>query len=131
MGTQMIEPAAMPDNKNRRVLIVEDEPVIAFALEELLIASGFQIAGVATRLEAALAVIESGVCDAAIIDTNLAGVSAGPAAVALKARGVPYLILSGYSSSQLLSVFSGAPCLQKPCRPDRLVEALCSILPDR
>jgi len=127
----MIEPAAMPDNKNRRVLIVEDEPVIAFALEELLIASGFQIAGVATRLEAALAVIESGVCDAAIIDTNLAGVSAGPAAVALKARGVPYLILSGYSSSQLLSVFSGAPCLQKPCRPDRLVEALCSILPDR
>ncbi len=127
----MIKPTAMPDNRQWRVLIVEDEPVIAFALEELLIASGFQIAGVATRLEAALAMIESGVCDAAILDTNLAGVSAGPAALALKARGVPYLVLSGYSSSQLQRVFSGVPCLQKPCRPARLVEALCSILPDR
>ena len=125
----MIEPATMLDDQQRRVLIVEDEPVIAFALEELLIEYGFKVTGVATRLDTALAMIESGVCDVAILDTNLAGVSAGPAALALKARGVPYVILSGYSSSQLQSVFSGAPCLQKPCQPDRLVRALRNILP--
>jgi DNA-binding NtrC family response regulator len=119
------------DNQHRRVLIVEDEPVLAFALEELLIEDGFEIAGVATRLEKALAIIESGICDAAILDANLAGVSAGPAALALAARGVPFIVLSGYSPDQQQSVFSGALRLQKPCRPDRIIQVLRSILPVR
>ena len=46
------------DNQDRRILIVEDEPMLAYALEELLIEAGFQIAGVAGRLETALAIIE-------------------------------------------------------------------------
>ncbi len=120
---------AMLDNPHRRVLIVEDEPVLAFTLEELLIEAGFEIAGVAARLEKALAIIESGVCDAAILDTNLAGVHVGPAASALTARGLPFIILSGYSPDQQHSAFSGALRLQKPCRPERLIQALRSILP--
>lgn len=120
---------AMFNNQHRRVLIVEDEPILAFALEELLIEAEFEIVGVATRLEKALAFIESGVCDAAILDANLAGVSAGPAALALAARGLPFLVLSGYSPDQLSNAFAGAPCLQKPCKPERLVAALRGILP--
>src|SRR5271154_3099275 len=96
------------DYQLRRVLIVEDEPVLAFALEELLVEAGFAIAGVASRLETALAMIESGVCDAAILDTNLAGVSVDPAASALAARGLPFIILSGYSPDQQHGAFSGA-----------------------
>jgi DNA-binding response OmpR family regulator len=122
---------AMLDQKQRRVLIVEDEPVLAFTLEEFLIEAGFEIAGVAARLETALAMIESGACDAAILDTNLAGVNVGPAASALTARGLPFIILSGYSPDQQNSAFSGAIRLQKPCRPERLIEALRSILPAR
>jgi DNA-binding response OmpR family regulator len=117
------------DHQPWRVLIVEDEPILAFALEELLIESGFEIAGVAGELETALSIIESGVCDAAILDANLAGVNAGPAASVLAARGLPFLILSGYSSDQQQSTFFGALRLQKPCRPDRLIQALRSILP--
>jgi DNA-binding response OmpR family regulator len=120
---------AMPGNQNQRILIVEDDPILAFALEELLVEAGFEIAGVATRLEKALAIIKSGVYDAAVLDANLAGASAGPAVLALAARGLPFLILSGYSRDQLSSAFSGALCLQKPCSPDRLIEALRSILP--
>jgi DNA-binding response OmpR family regulator len=117
------------DQQHTRVLIVEDEPMLAFALEELLIDAGFEIAGVAQRLDTALAMIESGVCDAAILDVNLAGISAAPAAAALTARGLPFLILSGYSPDQQQSAFSGALRLQKPCRPDRLIQALRGILP--
>jgi CheY-like chemotaxis protein len=117
------------DNHHQRVLIVEDEPVLAYALEELLIEADFEIAGVAARLETALAIIESGVCDAAVLDTNLAGVNVGPAASALAARGLPFIILSGYSPDQQNSAFSGALRLQKPCRPERLIQALRSILP--
>jgi DNA-binding response OmpR family regulator len=112
-----------------RILIVEDEPTLAYALEEFLIASGFEIAGVAGRLETALAVIASGGCDAAILDTNLAGVSASPVASALAARGLPFVVVSGYLPEQQPTAFSAALRLQKPCRPDMLISALRGILP--
>jgi len=125
----MNSPTAPPNDRPPRILIVEDEPMLAFVLEEVLIDAGFEVAGVATKLAAALAVIESGGCDAAILDANLGGVSAGPAASALAARGLPCLIVSGYSPDQLPGAFSGVLCLQKPCQPDRLIQALRSILP--
>lgn len=120
-----------PGRPGRRVLIVEDEPMLAFSLEELVIEAGFEIAGVAGRLETALAMIEGGTCDAAILDANLMGVSAAPAALALTERGVPFIILSGYTSDQQPGAFSGALRLQKPCRPERLIQALHSLLPAR
>ena len=99
-----------------RILIVEDEPMLALTLENLLVNAGFAIAGVAGRLEKALGLIESVACDAAILDANLACVSASPVAVALDARGVPFIVLSGYSPEQLQGVFPGANFLRKPCR---------------
>ena len=111
-----------------RILIVEDEPMLAYALEECLLEAGFAVAGVASRLAAALAVIESGALDAAILDTNLAGTSASPVALALAARGLPFIVLSGYLPSQQPEGFSGGQHLQKPCRPDRLIAALHDLL---
>jgi DNA-binding response OmpR family regulator len=127
----MILPQPTPGDKNGavRVLIVEDEPMIAFGIEDILLDAGFAIAGVATKLENALTLIESGDCDAAIVDANLAGVSADPAAIALTARGLPFIVLSGYSQEQLKSVFASTRFLQKPCRPELLIETLTDILP--
>ena len=110
------------------ILIVEDEPMLAFALEEVLIDAGFDIAGVAGRLEAALSIIENGTFDAAILDANLAGASAGPAASALTARGLPFIVVSGYLPEQQQGAFAGALRIQKPCRPDHLIRALRGIL---
>ena len=118
----------MTDNPLPNILIVEDEPLLAYMLEELLTEEGFKIAGVATRLEMALTMIAAGGCDAAILDANLAGVSAAPAAAALTTRGVPFLVLSGYSPEQQKDAFPGARLLQKPCRPDTLIQALNDIL---
>ena len=116
------------EGQGRSILIVEDEPMLAYALEEMVVDAGFQIAGVAGRLETALAIIESGVCDAAILDANLKGVSAAPAASALKALGIPFVTLSGYSRDQQQAAFAAAIHLQKPCRPEMLIQALHDIL---
>ena len=120
----------MPVDKqeSRRILIADDEPMIAITLQELLVGAGFEIAGVAGKVENAVALIESDVCDGAILDANLAGVIASPVASALAARGLPFIVLSGYTAEQLPDAFSGALLLQKPCRPARLIQALNSVM---
>ena len=120
----------MPVDKQEcaRILIVEDDPMLALDLEELIVDAGFKIA-VAGKLEKTLALIESGGFDAAIVDANLAGVSASPLASAMTARGLPFIVLSGYSTEQLQGAFPGALFLQKPCRPAQLIQALNTILP--
>jgi DNA-binding response OmpR family regulator len=102
--------------------------MLALTLRELLVNSGFEIAGVAGRLENALGLVASVACDAAILDANLASVSASPVAVALAARGVPFIVLSGYSPEQLRGAFPGANFLRKPCRPAQLLQALSAVL---
>jgi DNA-binding response OmpR family regulator len=114
-----------------RVLIVEDEPLVAADLQIILVDAGFQISGVATRLSKALSLIETVACDVAIVDANLAGSSAGPAAAALAARGLPFIVLSGYTRGQLESEFSSGSFVQKPYRSVELVNRLRAILPKR
>ena len=114
----------MDKQQPARILIVEDEPIIALTLQDLLVEAGFEVACVTGKLQRALALIEGPGCDAAIVDANLGGVSTSPAALALAARGVPFIVLSGYSSEQLQGDFSGALFMRKPCRPDKLIHAL-------
>jgi len=116
------------DTKGQHILIVEDDPMLAFGMEQTLLESGFKIAGIAANLDTALTMIESGVSDAAILDANLAGTSAAPAAAALMARGVPFLVLSGYSKKQLNREFLAAPLFQKPCRPELVIQTLRGLL---
>ena len=121
----------MPVNKKNptRVLIVEDEPVLALTLEELLVDGGFEVVGTTGKLEKALTLIGSAVFDVAIIDANLAGVSAGPAATALTARELPFIVVSGYSPEQLQPAFHGGVFIRKPYRPDDLFRVLKELVP--
>jgi DNA-binding response OmpR family regulator len=111
-----------------RILIIEDEPLLALDLEDTLINAGFAVSGTARTLAMALALIESVNCDAAIVDANLGGVSASPAASALSVLGVPYIVFSGYSPEQHRGPFPDAHFIQKPCRPAQLIQALNSIV---
>jgi DNA-binding response OmpR family regulator len=110
-----------------RILIIEDEPMIALDLQDLLEDAGFDVVGVAGKLEKALALIDSTAIDAAIVDANLAGVSSSPAAAALAERRVPFIVLSGYSLKQQEAAFPKALFIQKPCRPAQLINALKAI----
>ena len=60
------------DQASARIRNVDDEPIMAFSLEEMLVDAGFTIAAVVHKIDNALALIESGACDAAIIEANLA-----------------------------------------------------------
>ena len=119
----------MPEAKSAtRVLIIEDEPLLALTLEDQLVDAGFEVVGVVGRVDTALAMIVSAVFDVAIVDANLAGRSASPAASALTARGIPFILLSGYSIEQLSDEFVGAHFIKKPCRPSQLIQALRDIV---
>ena len=101
---------------------------MAHDIQDFLVEAGFEIAGLAGRLEKALALIENALFDAAIVDANLGGVSSSPAASALTARGLPFIVLSGYSREQVQGAFLGALFIQKPCRPAQLIQALNTIV---
>ena len=112
----------------KRLLLVEDDPFIAMDIEGTLVESGFVVAGSAGSVEKALELVASLDFDAAILDANLAGESSGPIAVAIGARKLPYIVLSGYSASQQPEELRQAVLISKPFNPSVLVEAVRAML---
>jgi CheY-like chemotaxis protein len=88
----------MSDYAGLRVLVVEDEPVVAMCLEDMLEGLGCQTVGPASRLVDGLALAEQEELGAAILDINLAGERSTPIAEALRRRGVPFAFASGYGA---------------------------------
>jgi DNA-binding response OmpR family regulator len=105
-----------------RVLVVEDEPVVAMCLEDILDALGCVAVGPAARLSEGLALAESEPLDAAILDINLGGERSTPIAERLRMRGVPTAFASGYGAPP--EGFASAPLIQKPYRETDIVAAL-------
>lgn len=111
---------------SRRVLIVEDEALIAMELIDMLKDAGYEVVGPAGSVGSALELLKEEGCDAAILDVNLGNESAAPVAQVLAERGTPFLTVSGYGSAQRPLEFSSAPHLNKPLRSERLVRTLQS-----
>ena len=107
------------------ILIVEDEPLIAMMLEDFLDVLGKTLAGTADNVAAALALVEAGGIDAAILDVNLrAGERSWPVADALAAKGVPFILATGGSSDSLADEYRDRPTLPKPFTMDAVSKAL-------
>lgn len=81
-----------------RVLVVEDEPVVAMCLEDILDGLGCVPVGPAGRLSEGLALAERETLDAAILDINLGNERSTPIAELLHVRGVPFVFASGYGA---------------------------------
>jgi CheY-like chemotaxis protein len=105
-----------------RILIVEDEPVVAMCLEDILDGLGCVPVGPAARLSEGMAMAEQEAIDAAILDINLAGERSTPIAAALRARGVPFAFASGYGNAP--EGFEDLPLIEKPYRENDIVVAL-------
>ncbi len=97
-----------------RVLVVEDEPLIAFDVADHLREAGFEVVGPVASVSAALKLLNSQGCDLAVLDVNLGRETAAPIADVLCAKSLPFIALSGYSSEQLPEIFQRAPLLTKP-----------------
>ena len=104
--------ARTPDG--RRVLLVEDEALVAMMIQECLTECGHSVIGPINRASEALSAAKEGDFDAAILDINLGDGMAYPVAEILAARGVPFVFVTGYDADTVDDRFSEVPILQKP-----------------
>jgi CheY-like chemotaxis protein len=113
-----------------RILIVEDEFLLACSLEEDLRGFGYDVVGPFSSLAAALDAARREAVDAAILDVNLNGTMVYPLADELVARGTPVMFLSGYGMAVIPDRFQAVPRLPKPSDPavvDRELRRLLAI----
>jgi CheY-like chemotaxis protein len=107
------------------VLIVEDEPLIAMMLEDFIDGLGHRVAGAADSVEDALACVEAGGFDVAILDVHLrGGAPSWPVADALADRGVKFLVATGGHVEPPPERHAHAPVLSKPFTIDGVRAAL-------
>ena len=111
-----------------RILVVEDEMIVALFIEDLVTDLGYDIAGVVSRLDDALSRVGEGGFDLAILDVHLAGKEVFPFADALAERGIPFIFATGYGGRGMPERFRDRPTLQKPFRPDELAEAITQLI---
>jgi CheY-like chemotaxis protein len=102
------------------ILVVEDEPLIAMMLEDFLETLGHRVHASCDSLADAMVRCQEGGFDVAILDINLKGELIWPAAAALRARGVPFVIASGGHVEPPPAEFADAPLLEKPYTIDRI-----------
>jgi CheY-like chemotaxis protein len=123
----MSAPAAQTESL--RVLLVEDEALIALYTQDVLEDAGYSVVGPADRVEPALALASAEPLDAALLDVNLAGVKVWPVAELLRQRGIPFIFLSGLSSgSDIHTDFAMRPHLGKPFMPSALLAKLAEVI---
>lgn len=109
----------------RRVLVVEDESLVAMLLETILEDMGCTPVGPASNVDDGAAMArDTTELDAALLDVNVAGRQVFPVAEALKARGVPFVFSTGYGEGGLPDEWRGNPTIQKPFTEAAVRDAL-------
>jgi CheY-like chemotaxis protein len=117
------------DTAERRILVVEDEALVAMLVEDALVDAGFAVLGPARSVAQALEMLTAETPDAAVLDLNLGGENSLSVADALAARGIPFLVATGYGAAGLPAHLRHIPVLPKPYDPADLtvaVDRLCS-----
>ena len=113
----------------RRVLIVEDESLVAMLLETILEDMGCVPVGPASTVDEGLQMVTGGEhIDAALLDVNVAGRQVFPIAEALKERGVPFVFSTGYGEGGLPDEWRGQSTLQKPFTEAAVRDALMNAM---
>lgn len=113
----------------RRVLVVEDEMLLALALEDILSDIGCEIVGPAMHLDEALALADVDPLDLAILDNNLGGRTRSDAvARRLRERNVPFVFMSGYGDAGIPADFATTPILPKPAMPEAIADIVRRLL---
>jgi len=110
-----------------RVLVVEDEYLIADEMEQMLNRAGAQVVGPVGVLDDALALLRrSPHIDFALLDLNLDGEPAWPIADRLAEHKIRFAFVTGYGPSEIAPRFKNVRRLEKPCETAALLEAICT-----
>ncbi len=121
-------PGTRRDLLGKRVLIVEDEPLVAMDLEELLTTAGCTIARIVSSVAAAKEAAASVRSDAALLDANLGGEPVDEVAAALTRAGIPFAFATGHGRDALPAAFREAPLLVKPFDPEQVLAVIEGLL---
>jgi two-component sensor histidine kinase/CheY-like chemotaxis protein len=103
-----------------RVMIVEDEPLVAMAMSDLMAELGLTVVGPFGRVGQAIAALKESSINAALLDINLAGELVYPLADILLADNVPFVFVTGYGSESIDRRYANVRVLQKPIKRDML-----------
>ena len=122
----MMSPALESSSPLRglRVLIVEDEALIASLVEDFLLDLGCDVVGPAMHMTDAIQLAREAAIDGATLDVNIVGEKVYPVADILTERGIPFVFMTGYGEARLRKCDSGRPVLQKPYALEQLVDIL-------
>ncbi len=107
-----------------KVLVVEDETIVAMLLEQMLEELGCTVVGVAGQVGVATELARTTEADVAILDMNLGGSKVDPVAEVLAKRNVPFVFASGYGEDGVPPEWRGRPVLPKPFRLEQLRDAV-------
>jgi CheY-like chemotaxis protein len=113
---------------NCKVLVVEDEMMIAMLIEDMLEEFGCRLVGPATSVPHALELIGKEQVELAVLDVNLDGQDTYAIADALRQKNVPFIFATGYGSTGLRKEYGNRPVLQKPFQTKALETALAQAL---
>lgn len=110
----------------RTALVLEDEPIIAFALEDMLLDLGFEQVLIAGTLKEARDLLDGQVPSAAVLDVNIHGEQSYPVARMLAQLSIPFIFATGYGDAQHPEELRSVPTLTKPYHARDLERALAS-----
>jgi DNA-binding response OmpR family regulator len=121
----------MGEKSRCRVLVVEDEAMIAMLVEDMVLDFGSEVVGPVANLNDAINLARSAELDAAILDINVGGSVIFPVADILTERGISLIFATGYGSKGLPPRFQNSPTLPKPFSYQSLAAALRAALKDQ
>jgi CheY-like chemotaxis protein len=114
--------------QGKRILVIEDELLLALCVGQALEEKGCKVIGPATSVRQGLNLVEKTTVNGAILDINLNGELVYPVAKALMGRNIPFLFTTGYNSLDVPSSFRSVPRLDKPVEPGLLIQVLKQIM---
>jgi two-component SAPR family response regulator len=116
------------EKRTCRVLVVEDEAMIALLVEDMVLEFGSEVVGPAAKFDEAMKLAREAEIDAAILDVNLGGQVIFPVAAALEERGIAFIFATGYGTNALPARYRASPTLPKPFTYEKLATELRKIL---
>jgi PAS domain S-box-containing protein len=112
----------------KRLIVIDDEPLIAMDLESILTGAGCDVIGIASTLAQAKTLVANADCDAALVDVNLSGHSVDELAATLAKRSIPFAFVSGHGREALPRGFQDAVLVRKPFGQDNLLAIVATLV---
>lgn len=119
----------MSNPSGPRVLLIEDEMMVARGMEMTLADAGYDVVGPMGNFDRAREAAASEAIDLAVLDINLRGREVFPIADILSARGIRFAFLTGYGREVLPERYADSPLLLKPFRPEQLLAIVAELAP--